>query len=171
MRKLQKGLSLIEVALVLALSAVVVAGALIYYSYAAESYKMQKSIEELQSINATVQSLYANHSISAGGFGFAQSIIKASRLNTTIQAKVEKISFPIGGVLELWGSGKIYYAEIQKFSIPECIRMSTLNLGTSMLKSPEVIKGNEEPQQTNFSHQKAAELCKTGTKIRFTMRT
>ncbi|EDU9608334.1 hypothetical protein YT03_004503 [Salmonella enterica subsp. enterica] len=65
-KKIERGLSLIEAAMVLALSAVV-AGVLYYYAAAAASNDNQKTIELIETIVSKVNALYANpgHNISA----------------------------------------------------------------------------------------------------------
>ncbi|ECB1045841.1 hypothetical protein S780_24890 [Salmonella enterica] len=178
----EKGLTLIESAMVLALSAVVIAGVLAYYNYAAENNKMRNSIEELQHINATVQALYSHSHIPphADEVAFAKAVALAGYLDLLPVAGVPKIKFPVGGYLELWGlSGHEYQAEIQGFSASECVRFATLNFGTAMVTSPELLDGNGTPEPTNFSMKTANALCNkvvkaqgdgNPAKLRFTFR-
>lgn len=65
-KKIERGLSLIEAAMVLALSAVVVAGVLYYYAVAAASNDNQKTIELIETIVSKVNALYANQSTTTG---------------------------------------------------------------------------------------------------------
>lgn len=65
-RRAQRGLSLIEASMVLALSAVVVAGAVMYYGTAAESVKVAKVQTQLGGIQTAVAGLFANQSSYAG---------------------------------------------------------------------------------------------------------
>lgn len=58
----QLGLSLIEASMVLALSAVVVAGAVMYYGIASDNSKVQRAMEQLSGVQATVATLYASQS-------------------------------------------------------------------------------------------------------------
>ncbi|MFZ3185801.1 MAG: type 4 pilus major pilin [Pseudomonas sp.] len=65
-RRGQRGLSLIEASMVLALSAVVVAGAVMYYGTAAESAKVARAQAQLGAIQTAVAGLYGNQSSYVG---------------------------------------------------------------------------------------------------------
>ena len=56
----QKGLSLIESAMVLAISAVIVSGVLYYYNHAQENRKLEEGIKQIQTIATSVNKLYTN---------------------------------------------------------------------------------------------------------------
>ncbi|EGO3793633.1 prepilin-type N-terminal cleavage/methylation domain-containing protein, partial [Escherichia coli] len=58
-KKLQRGLSLIEASMVLALSAIVVSGVMYYYQSASDNNKTQNTVSELMSIVSAVNGLYA----------------------------------------------------------------------------------------------------------------
>lgn len=58
-KKFQKGLSLIEASMVLALSAIVVSGVMYYYQSASDNNKTQNTVSELMSIVSAVNGLYA----------------------------------------------------------------------------------------------------------------
>ncbi|RKP51052.1 type 4 pilus major pilin [Trinickia fusca] len=58
----EKGLTLIEASMVLALSAVVVAGVMLYYQSASDNNRLQGALGELGSIQTAVQTLYAGQS-------------------------------------------------------------------------------------------------------------
>ncbi|PIJ49844.1 hypothetical protein BL250_15000 [Erwinia sp. OLTSP20] len=60
--RLQKGLSLIESAMVLALSAVVIAGVVAYYQSASSNEKSEQTIAMLTSVISGVHSLYSSQS-------------------------------------------------------------------------------------------------------------
>ncbi len=57
---LQKGLSLIESAMVLAISAAVVSGVLYYYNQTQENRELEEGIKQIQTIVATINKLYSN---------------------------------------------------------------------------------------------------------------
>ncbi|WON76971.1 type 4 pilus major pilin [Serratia sp. UGAL515B_01] len=59
-KKLQQGLSLIEAAMVLALSAVVVAGVMAYYQSASTNEKTERTITEIMAVIASVNSIYSS---------------------------------------------------------------------------------------------------------------
>ncbi|ECL5981337.1 hypothetical protein FTF68_21600 [Salmonella enterica] len=111
---------------------------------------------------------------------FAKAVALAGHLDLLHVAGVPKIKFPVGGYLELWGlSDHEYLAEIQGFSVSECVRFVTLNFGTEMVTSPELLDGYGTPEPTNFSMKTANALCNNlvkaqgdgnPAKLRFTFR-
>lgn len=65
-KNFEKGLSLIEASMVLALSAIVVAGVMYYYTSAAENNTNQNTIALIETIVSKVNALYANQSTTQG---------------------------------------------------------------------------------------------------------
>ncbi|EMW3203339.1 hypothetical protein AAEU23_004721 [Escherichia coli] len=59
-KKTSKGLSLIEASMVLALSAIVVSGALYYYNNASSNRKLQEDAKTIQMVLSTIRALYEN---------------------------------------------------------------------------------------------------------------
>ncbi|HCN3015981.1 TPA: hypothetical protein N6R84_004054 [Escherichia coli] len=57
---LHKGLSLIESALVLAISTTITSGILYYYNHAKENRELEEGIKQIQTIAATINKLYSN---------------------------------------------------------------------------------------------------------------
>lgn len=56
----EKGLSLIESAIVLALSAASVSGVLYYYNNMQENRKLEEGVKQIQIISAAINKLYSN---------------------------------------------------------------------------------------------------------------
>ncbi|HCM1964610.1 TPA: prepilin-type N-terminal cleavage/methylation domain-containing protein [Salmonella enterica subsp. salamae serovar 56:l,v:z39] len=56
----QRGLTLIEAAMVLALSAIVISGVMYYYNATSESYQEQQTMEMVENIISKVNALYAS---------------------------------------------------------------------------------------------------------------
>ncbi|HEB6532673.1 TPA: prepilin-type N-terminal cleavage/methylation domain-containing protein [Salmonella enterica subsp. enterica serovar Havana] len=56
----QRGLTLIEAAMVLALSAIVISGVMYYYNATSESYQEQQTMEMIENIISKVNALYAS---------------------------------------------------------------------------------------------------------------
>ncbi|EDA7583693.1 type II secretion system protein [Salmonella enterica subsp. enterica serovar Louisiana] len=56
----QRGLTLIEAAMVLALSAIVISGVMYYYNATSESYQEQQAMEMIENIISKVNALYAS---------------------------------------------------------------------------------------------------------------
>ncbi|HHU2117506.1 TPA: pilus assembly protein, partial [Escherichia coli] len=56
--KMEKGLSLIEASMVLALSAIVVSGVMFYYQSASDSNKTQNTVSQVMSVMSAINGLY-----------------------------------------------------------------------------------------------------------------
>ncbi|HBA6947909.1 TPA: prepilin-type N-terminal cleavage/methylation domain-containing protein [Escherichia coli] len=171
--KNDNGLSLIEASVVMVIGAVVISFVLLYYASVQENKKLTDSIELLQSVITSVQRTYASAPIpSEDPASLAVLIAKVGGYQLTDK----KIQFPIGGKLELWGGDRLFWAEIQGFNMSECMRLSTLNLGTSMTDSPELLLSYTSLGHTEFDYAKANDLCTqalkgTGVrKLRFALR-
>ncbi|MGM1294260.1 hypothetical protein ACS0TH_24495 [Escherichia coli] len=65
-KKEEKGLSLIESAMVLALAATVTAGVMFYYQSASDSNKTQSAISEVMSATSAINGLYIGQSDYSG---------------------------------------------------------------------------------------------------------
>lgn len=65
-KRREQGLTLIEASMVLALSAVVVAGVMLYYQSASDNNRLQNAVGELGSVQTAVQTLYAGSSVYTG---------------------------------------------------------------------------------------------------------
>lgn len=131
-KKGEKGLSLIESAMVLALAATVTAGVMFYYQSASDSNKTQSAISEVMSATSAINGLYIGQSnydnLSA------KVLINSSAIPDNYK-KGEKIMNPFGGELEVTpaaaGSAYGYSLKLGKLPKSACISLATLNLGTS----------------------------------------
>lgn len=196
----QKGLSLIESAMVLAISAVVVSGVLYYYNQAQENRKLEEGIKQIQTIAASVNKLYTNSTASIKGISSNQdndkvveAISAISGVPTTTEPGGSKVfTTPTGQWVQFWvnkdGPGNNAYSlEMQVQSVSSCISYATLNMGTIMAAKTQVLTGNNNHANdgnsnspTNFSLSpsiasdacKRAENAKNGNniKIRYTLR-
>lgn len=196
----QKGLSLIESAMVLAISAVVVSGVLYYYNQAQENRKLEEGIKQIQTIAASVNKLYTNSTASIKGISSKQdndkvveAISAISGVPTTTEPGGSKVfTTPTGQWVQFWvnkdGPGNNAYSlEMQVQSVSSCISYATLNMGTIMAAKTQVLTGSNNHvnngnsnSPTNFSLSpsiasdacKRAENAKNGNniKIRYTLR-
>ncbi|HHW3686141.1 TPA: pilus assembly protein, partial [Escherichia coli] len=64
--KMEKGLSLIEASMVLALSAIVVSGVMFYYQSASDSNKTQNTVSQVMSVMSAINGLYVGQASYAG---------------------------------------------------------------------------------------------------------
>lgn len=129
----QRGLSLIETSMVLALSAIVVSGVMYYYQSASDNNKTQSTVSEVMSIVSAVNGLYVGTS---GYTGLDQSvIIKTSAIPENYKSKTgDKIMHPFGGSLTLGPTlnNTGYYIELANIPKSACVNLSSMNFGTSL---------------------------------------
>ena len=170
-KKDEKGLSLIESAMVLALAATVTAGVMFYYQSASDSNKTQSAISEVMSATSAINGLYIGQS---SYDGLTASVLKNSSAIPENYKSGEKIMNPFGGELNVGaataGKGFGYYIALENLPKSACISLATLNLGTSAagygvvtnatdsLKDT-VLASTQGVQTTPISPSNAATLC------------
>lgn len=150
-KKDEKGLSLIESAMVLALAATVTAGVMFYYQSASDSNKTQSAISEVMSATSAINGLYIGQS---GYDGLTASVLKNSSAIPENYKSGDKIMNPFGGELKVEaaaaGRGFGYYIALENLPKSACISLATLNLGTSAA-GYGVVDSLSELQNINFS--------------------
>lgn len=118
----QKGLSLIEAAMVLALAAIVVSGVMFYYQSSADNERLNRLSTTLTHIVSTINVMYANHSFN----GIDTTVI--AKADPAIGKVNEKgnLSLPTGEELYVgsWNGGKEWYFTI--YPIPSEMCAQTL---------------------------------------------
>lgn len=132
-KKEEKGLSLIESAMVLALAATVTAGVMFYYQSASDSNKTQSAISEVMSATSAINGLYIGQS---GYDHLSADVLKNSSAIPDNYKTGNKIMNPFGGELKVGaatGNNRSfgYYLTLEKLPKSACISLATLNLGTS----------------------------------------
>lgn len=132
-RKEEKGLSLIESAMVLALAATVTAGVMFYYQSASDSNKTQSAISEVMSATSAINGLYIGQS---NYDGLDVSVLKNSSAIPDNYKNDSGISNPFGGALMVGAADTNnnnfgYYIKLDKLPKSACVSLATLNLGTS----------------------------------------
>lgn len=134
-KKEEKGLSLIESAMVLALAATVTAGVMFYYQSASDSNKTQSAISEVMSATSAINGLYIGQN---GYTGLTASVLKNSSAIPDNYKKGNDIMNPFGGKLEVGTPASTtanppfgYYIHLTGLPKSACISLATLNLGTS----------------------------------------
>lgn len=172
-KKEEKGLSLIESAMVLALAATVTAGVMFYYQSASDSNKTQSAISEVMSATSAINGLYIGQSSYSN---LTSSVLKNSSAIPDNYKTNSGISNPFGGDLNVGAAadtnkGFGYYLELTKLPKSACISLATLNLGTSAAgygvgittpSTPGSFQANAEkgkPKQTSISPSEAATIC------------
>lgn len=168
----QKGLSLIESAMVLAISAVIVSGVLYYYNQAQENRKLEEGIKQIQTIAATVNKLYTNSTarLQNGDDAANNKVVEAISAVSGIPTKklsnseAKVFTTPSGQWVQFWvESGSpinTYQLETQVQSVSSCISYATLNMGTIMAGKTKILidgreygnsNSNNSSNSTNFS--------------------
>ena len=133
-KKNQKGLSLIESAMVLALAATVTAGVMFYYQSASDSNKTQAAISEVMSATSAINGLYVGQP-NYNGLK-ADVLLNSSAIPDNYKDKTgKKITNPFGGDLTVTpatgNQGYGYQLTLTGLPKSACISLGTLNLGTS----------------------------------------
>lgn len=156
----QKGLSLIESAMVLAISAVVVSGVLYYYNQAQENRKLEEGIKQIQTIAATVNKLYTNSvNPPKGDDNTVEAISAISGIPTIMVQGSKMFTTPSGQWVQFWTeNNNTYVLEAQVQGVSSCISYATLNMGTIMARKTEIRANNQQyggnsnsGNSTNFS--------------------
>ncbi|CQD41621.1 type 4 pilus major pilin [Yersinia mollaretii] len=135
-KKSQQGLTLIEASMVLALSAVVIAGAVMYYNSASESNKIQRAQGLLGSIQSAVQSNYATRTnytgLAVNEITFSAAIPRSFLYGTGTGAKIIN---PWGGdvLLTAGTPNTTYTVTYQGIPPSACVSMANVDLGNSMV--------------------------------------
>ncbi|ENF4254558.1 prepilin-type N-terminal cleavage/methylation domain-containing protein [Escherichia coli] len=156
----QKGLSLIESAMVLAISAVIVSGVLYYYNQAQENRKLEEGIKQIQTIAASVNKLYTNSvNPPQGDDNTVEAISAISGIPTIMAHGTKMFTTPSGQWVQFWtGDNNTYFLETQVQSVSSCISYATLNMGTIMARKTEIHANDQQyggnsnsGNSTNFS--------------------
>lgn len=153
-KKGEKGLSLIESAMVLALAATVTAGVMFYYQSASDSNKTQSAISEVMSATSAINGLYIGQS---NYDNLSGSVLINSSAIPDNYKKGDQIMNPFGGTLVVsTGNGSYGYSlKLDKLPKSACISLATLNLGTSAAGYGININGHPAAFENNLSQNKA----------------
>lgn len=129
-KKFEKGLSLIESAMVLALAATVTAGVMFYYQSASDSNKAQSAISLVMSATSAINGLYIGQ---AGYSGLNANVLVNSSAIPDTYKNGNEINNPFGGKLIPEVGNDTYGYSLTLTGLPKsaCISLGTLNLGTS----------------------------------------
>lgn len=132
--KMEKGLSLIEASMVLALSAIVVSGVMFYYQSASDSNKTQNTVSQVMSVMSAINGLYvgqASYSGLSDTVLYNSSAVPANYKGST----TGEINNPFGGRLHVaqnTGSSGGYALLLEGVPQSSCVNIASMNLGTSL---------------------------------------
>ncbi|HFY0382766.1 TPA: type 4 pilus major pilin [Escherichia coli] len=179
--KMEKGLSLIEASMVLALSAIVVSGVMFYYQSASDSNKTQNTVSQVMSVMSAINGLYVGQASYAG---LSDDVLyNSSAVPENYKDKTsKKINNPFGGRLSVASktSGG-YTLTLEGVPKSSCVNIASMNLGTSLQGvGVNVTNPNDNPVTTpqagklysgTLTPANAATLCSSETnKITFLMK-
>ncbi|MEW9732281.1 type 4 pilus major pilin [Escherichia coli] len=130
--KMEKGLSLIEASMVLALSAIVVSGVMFYYQSASDSNKTQNTVSQVMSVMSAINGLYVGQ---ASYTGLTDDVLlNSSAVPENYKDKPnKKINNPFGGKLHVvQNTGGGYALLLDGVPQSSCVNIASMNLGTSL---------------------------------------
>lgn len=131
--KMEKGLSLIEASMVLALSAIVVSGVMFYYQSASDSNKTQNTVSQVMSVMSAINGLYVGQ---ASYKGLSDTVLyNSSAVPANYKVSTKVINNPFGGrlhVAENTGPSKGYALLLEGVPQSSCVNIASMNLGTSL---------------------------------------
>ena len=130
-KKNEKGLSLIEASMVLALSAIVVSGVMFYYQSASDSNKTQNTISEVMSTVAAINGLFVGQS-SYDGLNTAVLAHSSAIPVTYKSSDGNSITNPFGGNVTITAGTNRYGITLDKIPTSACLNLASMNLGTSL---------------------------------------
>lgn len=135
-KTLERGLTLIEASMVLALSAVVIAGAVMYYNSAAENNKIQRAQGLLGAIQAGVSSVYATRPTYTGlGTPTLTASTAVPRTFISGTGAAAQIVNPWGGTVHVvpGTNGREYSVTFPNVPKGACGVMAGSDLGNSLI--------------------------------------
>lgn len=131
--KMEKGLSLIEASMVLALSAIVVSGVMFYYQSASDSNKTQNTVSQVMSVMSAINGLYVGQ---ASYSGLSDTVLyNSSAVPANYKGSTGVINNPFGGRLHVaqnTGSSGGYALLLEGVPQSSCVNIASMNLGTSL---------------------------------------
>lgn len=132
-RRYRRGLSLIEASMVLALSAVVVAGVMFYYQSASENQKLDALQSEFMATVGAIRGLYAGRS-NYGGLENSQVISAGHLPPSLIDKSTNTIKNPFGGTVTVAPEFSNTQYSVEFTDIPQgpCIKLVLTPFGSGV---------------------------------------
>ncbi|MDO2687133.1 type 4 pilus major pilin [Escherichia coli] len=128
--KMEKGLSLIEASMVLALSAIVVSGVMFYYQSASDSNKTQNTVSQVMSVMSAINGLYVGQ---ASYKGLSDAVLyNSSAVPANYKGGPGEINNPFGGRLRVAPNSGGYTLLLEGVPKSSCVNIASMNLGTSL---------------------------------------
>jgi len=156
-KRREKGLTLIEASMVLALSAVVVAGVMLYYQSASDNNRLQNAEGELGSIQSAVQTIFAGQSnyqgltttMLAGSSSIPPNLQSGSGINFKVLTPWNSPVTVVGDPGTPWAHYTITYTGVPQ---GPCVSMGSQQLGSSLISVGFNGKTAGAPSPSNASN-------------------
>lgn len=151
--KMEKGLSLIEASMVLALSAIVVSGVMFYYQSASDSNKTQNTVSQVMSVMSAINGLYVGQ---ASYTGLTDAVLyNSSAVPENYKDKsTQQINNPFGGKLKVAAVNGGYTLTLEKVPKSSCVNIASMNLGTSLQGVGVEVRDNIAPKPLSGTPQR-----------------
>ena len=139
MYKRERGLSLIEAAMVLALATIFISGVLYYYQIAKENENRDEIMSTTMNIVATVNKLYANYGFHKSYTGLSNELIQKAIPSLKLNDNGMIIQ-PNGITIDVWpwqqNGGYVYVISIDHIPTSQCENYSTMltSVGGNLIK-------------------------------------
>jgi len=157
----QAGFSLIEIIVVLAIGALIVAGALSLYSSASSSQSSSQLYSDLSAIRASVKTLYSTQ----GGYGTASLnsiLINAKKVPTTMSVSGTTINHALNGTVTVTGATGNFTMTVTEIPTDVCIGLlSAASVFTSIQVGTNSARTSFPISPTNASSDCSAATIQT----------
>jgi prepilin-type N-terminal cleavage/methylation domain-containing protein len=168
-RRRQRGFSLIEIAMVLGIAALLIAGVMIFFTTASNAAKTNDTASEVSAINQTTHDLYAGQQNYTVG-DFSATLAKAGTLPAKWVSGATLVT-PFGGTVTVTGvaaaTGVASTFAVYLPTLPEpvCNSIATKDFGTGVNL---VQIGTDAGQAAPYTPVAAAPLCRGGAGVTVT---
>lgn len=144
--------------MVLALSAVVVAGVMFYYQSSAENNKLQSTQSELTALVSVVSGLYSGRS-NYSGLETSQIVRSGHLPPSLVDTRNDKISNPFGGSVDIGtaNSGTLYTLAFDGIPRGPCIKLASTHVGSILYQL------DANGSAVNMTTASAVEKCNSAT--------
>mgnify|MGYP001288823676 CR=1 FL=1 len=171
-KKVKKGFSLLELAMVLVVGAIMLAGVMMYYNNVTVNQKTQDAISELAVIQEAVRSLGAGHngydwvtsSLVAQSGEIPNKWITGSNVTGGNFSGASGISNPFSGTVDITSSngGQTFKVEYNNVPTQACSKMVVMDLGSGVY---DMSIGGDTVNGTALTPNQASTACSKSQRV------
>jgi len=158
----QRGLTLIEVMVALAIGGLVIAGALALYNAASSSQVANQLNSGISALRASTKSLYAT----TGGYGTGplnSVLINANKVPSTLYYSGSTITHQLNGNVTITGANTTFTITVTNLPTDVCVSLATAATGYT-----QVVVGSTTLSTFPITPAAASSACSTGVTMVFT---